>query len=80
MNKDLVKNIEDLLAKTKKTWQLLDLDASATRMKILEAQMNESDFWNDQDKAKQVSKEHEDLKSELETWKNIQVEIKDVLE
>jgi peptide chain release factor 2 len=76
----LEKNIKELLAKIKKTWQLLDLDASQTRIKVLESQMSEPDFWNNPDQAKEISKEHEDLVSELETWKNIQRETEDLLE
>lgn len=74
------KKIHELLARIKKTWQLLDLDASITRIKVLEAEMSESDFWQHQDHAKEISKEHEDLVHELETWKKIQHETEDLLE
>lgn len=74
------KNISELLARIKKTWQLLDLDASMTRIKILEAEMSEPDFWNNPEKAKGISKEHEDLISELEIWKKLQHETEDLLE
>jgi len=74
------KKINELLARIKKTWLLLDLDASATKIKILEAQMSEPDFWAQPDKAKETAKEHEDLASELATWQQIQKEAEDLLE
>lgn len=80
MNRELIQNLEELQAKIKKTWQLLDLDATKTRMKILEVQMNEADFWNNQEQAKEVSKEYEDLKNELEIWEQIEKENQDLIE
>lgn len=74
------KKIQELILRIKKTWQLLDLNASATKIKILEAQMNEPDFWSNPDKAREVAKEHEDLTSELSTWQQIQKEAEDLLE
>lgn len=80
MNKDLIQDIDALITKIKKTWQLLELDDSQTKVKILEAEMSEPDFWNDQNKAKEISKEHEELKDELETWKDIEKQARDLLE
>lgn len=77
---NISKRIEELIKRIKRTWQLLDLDASATKIKILEAQMSEPDFWANPNKAKETSKEHEDLKSELTTWKKIQHDTEDILE
>lgn len=45
--------------------------------------MEQPDFWSDQDKAKQVSKQAADLRSELETWEAFLqevVDLKDVAE
>lgn len=80
MSQELVNNLKDLKTKIKTTWQFLDLNTSQTRLKVLEAQMNESEFWQNQNQAKQVAKEHEDLKSELATWQKISQEVDDNLE
>ncbi|MFA6027881.1 MAG: peptide chain release factor 2 [Patescibacteria group bacterium] len=80
MNKDLAQKISDLLARIKKTWTLLDLDSSKTRLKIIESEMSDPDFWKDPEQAKKTSKEHEDLSKELATWKKIQKETEDLLE
>ncbi len=42
--------------------------------------MGGEDFWSDQDKAKRVSKEAADLRSELEAWEAIQTSLGDLLE
>ena len=78
--KELISNLEDLLKKTQKTWDFLDIDDSKTKMKVLEAEMNEPEFWKNKDQAKKVSQEFDDLKEEIETWEGIQEEIKDNIE
>jgi peptide chain release factor 2 len=42
--------------------------------------MADKDFWSDSDKAKRISKQAADLRSELETWKNFLKELNDLLE
>lgn len=77
---ELIGQLEELLEKTRRTWDFLDLDGSKTRMKVLEAEMNEPDFWQNQEKAKKVSQEFDDIKQEINTWEGIQKEIKDNIE
>ena len=75
--KELISRLEELLQKTQRTWAFLDLDDSKTCLKVLETEMNEPDFWQNQEKAKKVSQEFDDLKEELETWEGIQKDIQD---
>lgn len=42
--------------------------------------MSAPDFWNDADKARSVSKQAADLRSELEVWETFQTEVGDLLE
>ncbi len=57
-----------------------DLDAVVTQVKVLESQMSASGFWDDADKAREVSKQAADLRSELEIWEAFIKEIGDLLE
>lgn len=78
--KELIERIKDLLQKIEKNKKLVDLEAIQNRMKELEFIMNEPDFWSDQEKAKKVSQEFDDLRNELNAWKNIKKETSDLLE
>ena len=42
--------------------------------------MSSPDFWNDADKARQVSKQAADLRAELDTWEEFLSEVNDLLE
>lgn len=42
--------------------------------------MAKKDFWDDQEKAKQVSKEYESIKEEIKNWQSLEQETKDLLE
>ena len=55
-----------------------DLDASQQKIVELQQQMNQPDFWNNQDQAKRVQKELSDLQKELDTWNQLKTEIQDL--
>jgi peptide chain release factor 2 len=57
-----------------------DLDAVKTKIKTLDYEMEQPDFWNDQNKARTVSKEAADLRQEIETWEGFLLEVSDLLE
>lgn len=80
MQKELVQEISSLKEKIQVTWKLLDIDKNITRIKILDLAMQEPDFWQNQDQAKILSKEREDLKQELEIWDNLLQSTNDLLE
>lgn len=69
-----------LQAKIEQTWELLNLDQTRQRILDLEAQVNESDFWSNQDKAKIASQELNDLQDELRTWETIQKDVAETIE
>ncbi len=80
MLNDLISKLAELQTKIRRTWKLLDLDSTVTKIKVLDKQMQEPDFWQNPGTAKEVSKQREDLQKELDTWKKIQQEVEDNLE
>ncbi|MBU0531000.1 MAG: peptide chain release factor 2 [Candidatus Uhrbacteria bacterium] len=78
--KDLLKQIDELKRRVVETWALLDLDTVKTELESLEVEMSAAEFWSDQDKAKSVSKQAADLKTELGTWENFISEVDDLRE
>ncbi|MFH1536497.1 MAG: peptide chain release factor 2 [Patescibacteria group bacterium] len=78
--KELISDLTKLLKKTRKTWDFLDLNNAKTKVKVLAAEMNEADFWSNQNKAKKVSQEFDDLREDIELWEDIQKEISDNIE
>ena len=61
------------------TWKRLDLDQNKRLLKVLQVEMQQGDFWADQQKAQGKMKEADGLKQELETWEKITREVKDLL-
>ena len=57
-----------------------DLDKTKTEIKAFEYEMNKSDFWHDQEKAKSVSKKVDGLREEVEKWQSMQKEVLETLE
>lgn len=76
--KEDIRRIESLQEKIKTTWKRLDLDNQKTQVKILEMEMQETDFWQDREKAQQKMKKADNLKQELETWERLRQEVADL--
>ncbi len=72
--------LEELQNKITSTWALLDIDAQKAELADLEAQMQQEGFWNDTETATKISKRHEELRSEIETWESLRDEIRGLLE
>jgi len=75
-------NTERLTALQEKitsTWQLLDIDGQKQELKKLEADMQQEGFWDDTEQATKISKRHEELKSEIDTWQSLQEEVDGLL-
>ena len=77
---NLLKDIEILRERLLDTWRLLDIDGQISESRELKKQMNKPDFWNNQEKAVEVSKRVEDLDSEIERWEDLKKEITDLEE
>lgn len=59
-------------------WDVLQLDEKRARVAELEAVMNETDFWQDQNRARTLSQESSDLVSELASWDALHKELDDL--
>lgn len=77
---DLIQQIEELKVRLDKNLAFLDLDKKHAEMKSLEYQMNQPDFWDDNDKARKVSKNFTDLKDEIDDWRGLEKDLEDLLE
>jgi len=77
--KEEQKQLSELQEKISNTWGLLDIDGQIEEMKKLEMQMQAEGFWNDQENATKISKRHEEVRSEIETWQSLKKRTEDLL-
>ena len=73
--KDELKQLESLKEKIQSTWGLLQVDQMIAEMHGIEKEMQEKDFWQDQENAKAESQKHEELRKEVETWTKMKEEV-----
>lgn len=78
--KEVISNLEDLMRQIQGTAEILDLKKMRGERGVLEAQMNEPEFWQNQEKAQQVSKEFDELNQEIEVWDKIVKEAQEALD
>ncbi|MBU4347531.1 peptide chain release factor 2 [Patescibacteria group bacterium] len=72
---NLLKQIEELRERLLDTWGLLDIDKKKSKVVNQKSKMNEPDFWDDREKAIEISKEVEELESEINQWTDLTREI-----
>ncbi|PIR76113.1 MAG: peptide chain release factor 2 [Candidatus Magasanikbacteria bacterium CG10_big_fil_rev_8_21_14_0_10_42_10] len=68
-------HLHALLKKITSTWELLDIDGQKEELKKLEQEMQAEGFWDDTEHATTISKRHEELKSEIDTWQSLKDEV-----
>ncbi len=68
---NLLKNLEELREKVIKTTELLNVEGMKSEIQGLDRQMNEKDFWQDQNKAKVVSQQASELREETGKWNDL---------
>jgi peptide chain release factor 2 len=73
---NLLKQIEILREKVNETWRLLDIDGQINESNDKKREMNKTDFWQDQNRAVEISKRVEELDSEITKWNNLKKEIR----
>lgn len=56
------------------------MDQSQQELLRLEREINQSDFWSDQENAKNVSRQYEALRQEINAWQELKNETADLLE
>jgi len=54
------------------------LEKQGQKIEQLEQQLARADFWADQDRAREISRQYEDLKSELDQWQQLKQETDDL--
>ena len=75
-------NISDQIQQLKKMqkdinslWGLHDIDAMQIRVKAMEKEMQETNYWQDQNNAKKVGKLNDEFRLEIDKWSNLKKEV-----
>lgn len=69
--------IKDIQTRIQESRKILHLDEMPAKIKAREELTATPDFWSDQSKARIVSQELADMKSELELWDNLEQDVAD---
>jgi len=77
---NLLKKINELRERIKKTWRLLDLDGRISDIGYRMSDINKPDFWNDRERAIEISREVEESKKEIKEWEELLKEITELEE
>lgn len=77
---NLLKNLEELREKVKKTTELLRLEGMRSELQGLEKNMQGKNFWQDQKKAKAISQQASELRDEIKQWDELLKRITDLEE
>ncbi len=77
---NLLKQIEDLREKVKKTRELLDIEGKRQESGAKKNKMNEPGFWDNREKAVKLSQEVEELDKEVARWDGLEEKITELEE
>jgi len=78
--KELLDKIEDLKSKIEDLKSKINLQAKTDEIKNFESEMNQTAFWDDQNRAKWISQKVANLKEKILAWGNLEKEIGGLLE
>ncbi|HNX10914.1 MAG TPA: peptide chain release factor 2 [bacterium] len=76
----MIKKIEELRERLTRAEALLDLPQMESEARELKREMSRPDFWNDQRKAADISRQAEGLEKELLKWQSLSKEIRELEE
>lgn len=76
--KEVIERLVALAEQITEARHLLDHARKQTDVKAIEVEMSAPDFWRDQEHAKKVAQHHEELKSEIDTWNELEREVAEV--
>lgn len=62
------------------TTKLLKIDELKKKMTQLAEEMNQPDFWSNPENAQTISQDYQDIKSEVETWDALSIQIDELAE
>ncbi len=77
---NLLKNLEELRERFLRIKKSLDIDSLKQEKKHKERLMSKPDFWDDKDRAVDISKRVEELNIEISKWENIEKDITELEE
>lgn len=77
---NLLKDIEILREKVLETMRLLDVERKKSEAHELRALQSQDGFWDDRDKAVEISRQADELEKEVEEWESMQSEIRSLEE
>ncbi len=78
--KETIDKLEQLQGKIKTALEVVNLPVKKNKLKELEVLMQDQDFWQDQLKAKNISKQAALLKRQIDQWQNITKNVNDLWE
>jgi peptide chain release factor 2 len=77
---NLIKNIENLRERVLETMKILDVDRKFSEAHRLRGEMNRPDFWDDREKAVEISRQADELEKEAAIWQKLADNIRDLEE
>ncbi len=75
-----IEQLKILQSKIASTTKLLKIDDLKKKMDQLSEEMNRSDFWSNPETARDISKDFEDVKSEVEKWDSLSKQADELIE
>ncbi|MCX6799713.1 MAG: peptide chain release factor 2, partial [Candidatus Falkowbacteria bacterium] len=77
---NLLKQIEELREVVLKTHTTLDIDGKASEAREIKIEINKPNFWDNREKAIELSRKSEELDKEVNTWNNLIRDIRNLEE
>ncbi|MFH1030077.1 MAG: peptide chain release factor 2 [bacterium] len=78
--KETIQTINRLRDKIAETWRLLDLDNKRLEIINLKLEINKSDFWNNQENARDITQKLAGLEEEARKWEELKKEADELIE
>lgn len=75
-----LEQLQQLKKKIGSTEALLKFPELKQKLEELGAEMNQPNFWSDQNKAQTVSQDYQDIKGEVEKWNELEKKVEDLIE
>ena len=69
-----------MLKQSNISWSIFDLPSKETELAKLQQASEDSNLWNNVQKAQQLMKQIADLRNEIESWQSLERRTKDALE
>lgn len=77
---NLLKQIEELRERVIKVAGFLDIEGRKSKIRDWKREVSKPDFWDDRERAIEISKKLEDTEKEVNTWEDLRKDIRDLEE